>query len=122
MCGIAGYINTKPKNGNDLLAKMADSMRYTAEDSIDKWHDSYFAISRVHHGVTNPEPQPIFNEDKSLFIVMEGEVFDYEERKSKLIRKGHIFKYENNDAEYCLHLYEDMGQSAVKELNGSLQR
>ncbi|GAI98364.1 unnamed protein product, partial [marine sediment metagenome] len=45
--------------------------------------------------------------------------FDYQEQKLKLIHNGHKFKFKNNDAEYCLHLYEEMQEKAFKELNGS---
>ena len=119
MSGITGYINNVKKAPNTLLDKMYESMRFIKSDRVDKWNDNFVAISRVHHGITNPESQPIFNEDESLFIIMDGEVFDYNEQKLRLIHNGHKFKYENNDAEYCLHLYEEMGEDAFKELNGS---
>lgn len=119
MSGIVGYINNIEKASSALLDSMSESIRHTESDRIDNWNDDFVAISRVHHGVINPEPQPIFNEDKSLFIVMDGEVFDYEEQKSKLIHDGHEFEFKNNDAEYCLHLYEEMGKDAFKQLNGS---
>ena len=119
MSGIAGYINNTEKASSALLGSMSESIRHTESDRIDNWNDDFVAISRVHHGVINPEPQPIFNEDESLFILMDGEVFDYKEQKSKLIHNGHKFKFENNDAEYCLHLYEEMGEDSFKEPNGS---
>ena len=119
MNGITGYINNKEKSSTILLDSMSESIRFTESDCIDKWSDDFLAISRVHHGVINPESQPIFNEDKTLFIVMDGEVFDYKEEKLKLIHNRHKFELENNDAEYCLHLYEEMGENAFKELNGS---
>lgn len=119
MSGIAGYINNTEKASSALLDSMSESIRYTESDRIDNWNDDFVAISRVHHGVINPEPQPIFNEDESLFILMDGEVFDYKEQKSKLIHNGHEFKFKNNDAEYCLHLYEEMGKDSFKEPNGS---
>lgn len=120
MSGITGYIkNNIKKVPKDLLSSMQSSVKYTEKDYINKWKDDFLAISRVYHGVVNPESQPIFNEDKLLFIVMEGEVFGYEEQKLKLIRNGHKFEFKNNDAEYCLHLYEEMGEHAFKELNGS---
>jgi asparagine synthase (glutamine-hydrolysing) len=50
---------------------------------------------------------------------MQGEIFDYEIDKLSLIRKGHKFKYKNNDAEFCLHLFEEKGKSAFERLNGS---
>ena len=119
MSGITGYINNKEKSSTTLFDSMSESIRFTESDCINKWSDDFLAISRVHQGVINPESQPIFNEDKSLFIVMEGEVFDYEKQKLKLIHNGHKFKFKNNDAEYCLHLYEEMGEDAFVELNGS---
>ncbi len=119
MSGIAGYINNVEKAPNALLDSMSESIQFTENDCIDKWSDDFLAISRVHHGVINSELQPIYNEDKSLLIVMDGEVFDYEEQKLKLIHNGHKFKFKNNDAEYCLHLYEEMQEKAFKELNGS---
>ncbi len=119
MSGIVGYINNSGKTSSNLLESMSESIRYTESSGIDKWNDDFAAISRVHHAITNPELQPIFNEDKSICIVMCGEVFDYKEQKLKLIHNGHRFKFENNDAEYCLHLYEEEGLNAFKELNGS---
>jgi len=119
MSGIAGYINNVEKTPSALLGSMSESIQFTENDCIDKWSDDFLAISRVHHGIMNSESQPIYNEDKSLSIVMDGEVFDYEEQKLKLIHNGHKFKFKNNGAEYCLHLYEEMQEKAFKELNGS---
>jgi len=50
---------------------------------------------------------------------MEGEVFDYEDKKNELLNKGHEFKLRNNSAEFCLHLYEEFGDDCFKSLNGS---
>lgn len=119
MSGVVGYISNTGEAASVLLESMSESIRYIESDRIDKWNDDFVAISRVHHAITNPQPQPIFNEDKSMFIVMFGEVFDYEEQKLRLIRNGHTFKFADNDAEYCLHLYEEKGGNAFKELDGS---
>ncbi|MCP4650951.1 MAG: hypothetical protein GY853_12865 [PVC group bacterium] len=119
MSGIAGFIsNIQPVDIN-LLERMADAMCYVKEDKEDKWQHDLFGICCVHHGRINQQTQPIFNEDKSLMIVMAGEVFDYDAAKADLIKKGHKFIYEDNDAEYCLHLYEAKGSDCFKELNGS---
>jgi asparagine synthase (glutamine-hydrolysing) len=50
---------------------------------------------------------------------MDGEVFGYEDSKAQLIQNGHKFNYENNDAEYCIHLYEEIGDKAFEKFNGS---
>jgi asparagine synthase (glutamine-hydrolysing) len=69
-------------------------------------------------GIFNPEPQPIFNQDKTLFIMMEGEIYDYQDMKQELISKGHKFSVDN-DPEFILHLYEEYGKDQVHKLNGS---
>jgi len=119
MSGIAGFINNKENAQSGLLGKMSESIIFSRKSQIDKWSGDLLAVCRAHRGVVNPDPQPIFNEDRSLLIAMDGEVFDYGEQKIKLIHKGHKFKFENNDAEYCLHFYEEMGKDAFKEFNGS---
>ena len=63
-------------------------------------------------------PQPIFNDDQSILIMLEGRIFDYEKTKKHLINQGYKFKCKHSDAEYCLHLYEEMGENAFGKLNG----
>ncbi|MFH2137090.1 MAG: asparagine synthase-related protein [Candidatus Omnitrophota bacterium] len=119
MSGICGFISNRQTVDINLLERMAASMCYVKEDKTDKWQFDLLGLCRVHHGLINQQTQPIFNEDKNLLIVMAGEVFDYEVEKENLIKKGHKFIFEDNDAEYCLHLYEDKGTECFKELNGS---
>ncbi len=54
-----------------------------------------------------------------LLKAMAGEVFDYQSRKQRLSGQGHVFRFPDNDAEYVLHLYEQEGPGAFRELNGS---
>jgi asparagine synthase (glutamine-hydrolysing) len=120
MAGLVGYIGENIKNeGSNLLASMSQAIKYVTGDIVDSWQDKDLALSRVHHGVVNREKQPIFNEDKSLLIFMDGEVYGYEADKQFLLNKGHSFRYTHNDAEFCLHLYEELGEAAFKKLNGS---
>ena len=65
----------------------------------------------------NEGTQPIHNEDKSLWIIYNGEVFNYPELRQELIRLGHKF-YTSSDTEVILHLYEEKGVPCVNELNG----
>jgi asparagine synthase (glutamine-hydrolysing) len=118
MGGIAGFFRVDNVS-NSLLTAMAESMIHTKQDRVDTWSDDYVAISRVHHGVINSHKQPLFNAEASLLIFMEGEVFDYESQKKLLISKGYSFRFKDNDAEYCLHLYEEFGDEAFAQLNGS---
>jgi len=119
LCGICSRYALKPDYATNLAAEMAREIMYASNDVIDRWQDSNLLVIRVHHGVVNPEVQPVFNEDKSLCIFMDGEVFGYESEKKSLISNGHLFRLADNDAEYCLHLYEQLGDRAFVELNGS---
>ena len=61
--------------------------------------------------------QPIHNEDKTLWVVFNGEIFNYPELREDLIQKGHKF-YTNTDTEILIHLYEDHGPDMLQFLNG----
>jgi len=116
MPGIVAIIGDEVSES--LIRIMIDSITHEDWQQNDLYVQSPVAIGRVHLGIINPEPQPIFNEEKSAFIVMDGEIYDYEKEKRRLESKGHVFRV-NNDAEFCLHLYEDRGESFVDNLEGS---
>lgn len=123
MAGITGFVIQNNHGSSDMnkqITNMAKGISYTGSEHIDQWNDRYLAISRVHHGNLNVDPQPIFNEDESLCIVMDGEVYDYQLQRRKLIDKGHHFSFgKENDAEYCLHAFEEYGLDAFPHFNGS---
>lgn len=118
MPGLVVITEAEERADEILLDKMIESITHESWYKIDKFLGCEFAIARVHLGVLNPELQPIYNEDKSFCIFMDGEIFDYDKEKEELRRKGHKF-YANNDPEFCLHLYEEYGEKFVEKLNGS---
>lgn len=75
-------------------------------------------MGRVGLGLLNPEPQPIFNKDRTRCIVLDGELYDYESLKTELSAEGYRFSVEN-DAEFLLYWYEARGPEGLGELNGS---
>lgn len=120
MSGLVGCIfKSREQDHDSLIDAMAREIKYVESDKVDKWTDNYLHIARIHHGVVNPQKQPIFNEDGSLMIVMEGKIYDYADEKMSLIGKNHRFTHKNNDAEFCLHLYEELGENSFKRLNGN---
>ncbi len=119
MGAIVGYIDNTNRIGTSLLSDMIRTVRWTDNEQVDLWHDVFLSIARLNHGTTNTESQPIFNNDRSMLMIMDGNIFDYEQSKSELINKGHRFEFEHNDAEYCLRLYEETGESAFRKLNGN---
>jgi asparagine synthase (glutamine-hydrolysing) len=120
--GFAGLLSSQPLDRDAtgrLLAAMARDIAFARGDLTETYAGDYLGVTRVHHGLLNPEPQPIFNEEGSLCIVMDGEVFGYERERRSLEERGHRFRFESNDAEFCLHLYEEYGEGAFVRLDGS---
>jgi asparagine synthase (glutamine-hydrolysing) len=117
MPGVVGIVSENVVD-EQLLDRMVNSLKHEDFFRVDKYISSNFGIARVHLGIFNPEPQPIFNEDKSLCIFMDGKIYDYGEQLNELKNKGHKFNTEN-DPEFCLHSYEEYGKDFIKRLNGS---
>ncbi len=116
MTGIAGKISGELDNS--LVKEMMTKLRYTHKERTDYWSDDFLSIGKVSHKIHENISQHVFNEDKSMLIVMDGEIFDYLDDKKNLLKKGHKFKSESC-IEYCLHLFEEEGASGLKKLNGS---
>ena len=117
MPGLIGIVSNNTSDAQ-LMERMIDSVRHKQWQQVDNHVRLPFNIARVHLGIFNPEPQPIFNEDKTLGIFMYGKIYGYEEKRQRLIDK-HKFVFGNNDAEFCLHAYEEWGAEFVNRLNGS---
>jgi len=96
---------------------MVNSIRHEQWYKVDRYTSPPFNAARVHLGIFNPEPQPFFNEDRTLCIFMQGKVYGYDDEKKRLERNHHFASH--NDPEFCLHLYEEMGVSFVERLNGA---
>lgn len=120
MTGIAGFFgDTNNHDKNKLVKDMADSLKFKLRDEIDFWENDNIALARVHHNFINFEKQPIVNSQKNLYIIMDGEIFDCQEIKNKLIQLGYQFQYKDNDAELCLNIYQEYGEEGFKNLNGA---
>jgi asparagine synthase (glutamine-hydrolysing) len=119
MPGIVGF-SGKPglENGQKLLQEMAQALDLGDRYQVDLFTDGDMGFGRVSLGLVNPGPQPVWNEDHSLCIVMEGELFDYGHQKERLIEKGHHLTH-HSDAEFMLHLFEEFGESFAEKLNGA---
>lgn len=121
MCGIAGIVNL----GNqqpitpDALRRMVSVQQYRGPDESGAYLDDQIALAHARLSIIalKDGTQPIHNEDKSLWIIYNGEVFNYPELKQELIRHGYKF-YTNSDTEVILHLYEEKGINFLNELNG----
>jgi len=115
--GLVGILSNDEVDEH-LLDLMINAVRHQKSYKVDKYVHSCFGIGRVHLGIFNPEPQPILNEDESLFTFIDGKIYGYEKEKEKLKLEGCKFTYEN-DAEFCMHCYNKYGIDFVEKLNGS---
>jgi len=115
MPGLLGFYC---KENQPSLDEMICAMRYKEWYNVDRYDGPNVKIGRVHVGVLNPEPQPIFNEERNVLIFMDGEIYDYDEEREKLKQKGHVFNY-FNDPEFLLHMFEEYGTTFIQKLNGS---
>ncbi len=119
MPGLVGFVSEFAQDtAEKLLVDMADTLKYNDLYRVDAYQEKGFGIGRVTLGITNSDPQPFWNEDQTVCIIMEGEIYDYQDSKKRLIRNGHCFQT-NSDAEYVLHLFEELGEEFVSHLNGA---
>lgn len=119
MCGIAGLINYKNR---DLLLKMNSAQVHRGPDyGGDFWDgDSLvgFAMRRLSIVDIESGLQPMTNEDKSIVLVFNGEIFNAKPLRSMLLDKGHVFKTKSSDTEVLVHLYEEYEADMLNMLNG----
>lgn len=119
MPGLIGIVgDMPPEELNQLLKGMARALEHEKWYQTHLYTDKGIGLGRVSLGILNPQPQPIWNEDETLCIAMEGEVYGYEDEKQLLLKRGHRFQVDN-DPEYVLHLYEEYGEDFVHRLNGA---
>ncbi|MCX5705965.1 MAG: asparagine synthase (glutamine-hydrolyzing) [Candidatus Omnitrophica bacterium] len=118
MCGIFGYCNIND-NGARLLRIMADQQLHRGPDSEGFYTEGGFGLGIRRLSVIDlvTGDQPITNEDKSIRVVCNGEIYNYQELTIELKQKGHRF-YTNSDVECIVHLYEEYGINCLKRLNG----
>lgn len=121
MCGICGIVNTSNnrKIEKQIIQSMLDKIRHRGPDGSDMYIDDVigFGFNRLSFLDLSGGMQPLTNEDESVIMVCNGEIFNYKELKDELISKGHIFKTKT-DVEVIPHMYEEYGLDFPKKLNG----
>src|SRR5262245_48035800 len=121
MCGIAGVIYADHDRPVDraILKAMRDSIAHRVPDAEGYWIDP--GLGLVHRRLSIIDlgggDQPIGNEDGSIQVVFNGEIYNYQALRAELESRGHRFKT-NSDTEVLVHLYEDMGDRLVDRLRG----
>lgn len=119
MCGIVGFTNFID-DSNKVIGEMMDKIRHRGPDAEGKYVDENIALGHRRLSiidVSSSGNQPIFNEDGSMVIIFNGEIYNYREIREKLAGAGHVFKT-NTDTEVLLHGYEEYGEKLLNMLRG----
>ncbi len=121
MCGIIGVYNQSEKKLVDrqILLQMLAMIRHRGPDGFGIYRDEQVSLGSARLSIIDLAggDQPISNEDGSLWIVFNGEIFNYVELRPALEARGHHFST-HSDTEVIVHLYEDYGPDCLKHLNG----
>ena len=121
MCGIAGYVDFSSETNPLVIKKMTDEIVYRGPDSsgeyVSQANIAGLGIRRLSIIDLKTGDQPIKNEDGSVIVVFNGEIYGYRHLREDLLKKGHKLKTKS-DTEVLVHLYEEYGEDMPKFLNG----
>src|SRR5262245_1610877 len=124
MCGITGWASLDsyappPEGAEELLHSMCERMVHRGPDSEGLFVSTGVALGMRRLAIIDlvTGEQPVFNEDRSVTVILNGEIYNYRELRSDLEKKGHSFR-SASDTEVLPHLYEEYGDKMVAQLNG----
>lgn len=118
MCGIFGFSGFIE---DGLLSRMGDSLAHRGPDGRgcyqDEAHRFYMGMRRLSIIDLEGGSQPIYNEDRSMAVCFNGEIYNYIELHDQLVQRGHTFRT-RSDTEVIVHAYEEWGRECLKQFNG----
>jgi asparagine synthase (glutamine-hydrolysing) len=119
MCGIAGVVNAEAPAETGRLERMIGMIRHRGPDASGVYVEGNAGLAHARLSIVDLAggAQPMANEDKTLWITFNGEIYNYVELRAELAGRGHRLATQS-DTEVILHLYEDLGTGCVDRLNG----
>lgn len=121
MCGIAGIVSWRDGGAPapEALARMLGAMHHRGPDEFGTYRDRWAGLAHARLSIIDlaSGQQPMANEDGSLWIVFNGEIFNYVELRAELVAAGHQFRT-RSDTEVILHAWEQWGEDALDRMNG----
>ena len=121
MCGFAGASWTDPQHAIDAatLDAMTAVLTHRGPDQSGTWFDAHTALGHRRLSIIDLDSgrQPLANEDRSVQVVFNGEIYNYRELRNDLQGRGHRFATQS-DTEVIVHLYEEYGDDCVDHLRG----
>ena len=119
MCGIAGVINRSNKINQDLFDKMLDELKERGPDDRGTYFEERLALGNRRLAIIDLSQtghQPVFNENKNVVVVFNGEIYNYQALRNRINRR-HKFRGVS-DTEILVHLYEEKGEKLVYDIEG----
>ena len=120
MCGIAGFVVNRPmENRREVLGRMTAALRHRGPDDEGAYVDNHVALGIRRLAVIDLAggKQPIANENGTIQVVLNGEIYNFADLRHRLERHGHRFRT-RSDAEVIVHAYEESGAECVRDLDG----
>lgn len=119
MCGISGVISKTSLNNNEIIQNMTNALAHRGPDGEGIYSYENISIGHRRLAIIDPDmgSQPITNENKTLWLTFNGEIYNFIELKKILEIKGHKFRT-HSDSEVIIHAYEEWGSDCVKKFRG----
>lgn len=121
MCGISGFMDVKGEGRIDrsVIERMTDSLGHRGPDDVGTYLDHNVALGFNRLSIVDIDGgrQPLHNEDHSITLICNGEIFNYRELREQLCARGHSFRTKC-DVEVIVHLYEEYDIDFIHKLNG----
>lgn len=121
MCGICGYVTLdgSPVEEEGVLQRMAQQITHRGPDATGVHHDAAVGLANCRLSIIDVAggDQPVYNEDRSICVVFNGEIYNHGELRAELEQQGHRLA-SRADTEVLVHLYEEHGDRFVERLNG----
>lgn len=119
MCGIAGVLSYGPPPDRDLILAMMARLAHRGPDGSGYYLDRRVALGHTRLAIIDQAggAQPLCNEDRTVWVTFNGEIFNYVELADELRRRGHTFRT-SSDTEVIVHAWEEWGESCFARFNG----
>lgn len=119
MCGICGIVSRTPIKDIESVVRMQKALEHRGPDSGDQYIESnvILGVRRLSIIDISSGQQPLYNEDRSLVLIANAEIYNFVELRFELESRGHRFQT-HSDCETILHLYEEYGSDCVQRLRG----
>ena len=119
MCGITGILNHQGQVHRDQIEIMTSSLSHRGPDGEGLWIKGNVALGHRRLAIIDlaTGQQPLCNEDQTVWVTFNGEIYNYLDLRKELIQKGHRFKTQS-DTEVIVHAYEEWGDRCVEKFRG----